>query len=358
MSALVRAYLIPAAVFQSVIIGGGYGTGREVVEYVSRLGLYSGLFSCCVIAVLFGLVLAISFAYAQKFHCYDYRRFLKHLLGRCWFVYEMLFVALLIVVVAVVMSAAADTAFGGFGIPKPITTAAVLVAVIVLSFFGRDLVQQIMLGWTSLLMLCIAVFIATGLARSWSGFFEFGVEQGAGAALLSGSKFAIYNSALVPVLLYSVRGVNSQRTALAAGLLAGIFGALPALLIHLIFSPQLERIIDMSVPTLGALKLLDFGAAVPVFYVVLFGTVVLTAVGVLQGLAERIDGWRVEGGLAVMGPINRAAICSMVVLASVALAQFGIVALVAKGYGALSWGFFLVFTVPLLTLGISRVARR
>lgn len=33
-----KAWIVPGAVFQSVIVGGGYGTGREVVEYVSSAG--------------------------------------------------------------------------------------------------------------------------------------------------------------------------------------------------------------------------------------------------------------------------------------------------------------------------------
>jgi uncharacterized membrane protein YkvI len=39
------------------------------------------------------------------------------------------------------------------------------------------------------------------------------------------------------------------------------------------------------------------------------------------------------------------------------LSQVGIVALIAKGYGTLAWGFLLVFTLPLLTLGTWRIIR-
>ena len=36
-SATFKKYLLPGFVFQSVTIGGGYGTGRELVEYFGRL---------------------------------------------------------------------------------------------------------------------------------------------------------------------------------------------------------------------------------------------------------------------------------------------------------------------------------
>ena len=37
-----RRYVMPGLVFQGVLIGGGYGTGREIVEYFMRWGDSSG----------------------------------------------------------------------------------------------------------------------------------------------------------------------------------------------------------------------------------------------------------------------------------------------------------------------------
>ena len=42
-SRFVRVYVVPGAVFQSVMIGGGYGTGREIVEFFTSFGLLGGL---------------------------------------------------------------------------------------------------------------------------------------------------------------------------------------------------------------------------------------------------------------------------------------------------------------------------
>ena len=35
---LFAAYLLPAIIAQSMIIGGGYSTGREIVQYTGRFG--------------------------------------------------------------------------------------------------------------------------------------------------------------------------------------------------------------------------------------------------------------------------------------------------------------------------------
>lgn len=41
-SRFIRVYVIPGAVYQSLMVGGGYGTGREIVEYFTRFGLFGG----------------------------------------------------------------------------------------------------------------------------------------------------------------------------------------------------------------------------------------------------------------------------------------------------------------------------
>ena len=40
---LTRVFLIPSAVFLSVVFGGSYGSGREVVEFISKNGPMGGL---------------------------------------------------------------------------------------------------------------------------------------------------------------------------------------------------------------------------------------------------------------------------------------------------------------------------
>ena len=44
-SYLPRVVLIPSAVFLSAIFGGAYGSGREVVEFMTRYGPIGGLLS-------------------------------------------------------------------------------------------------------------------------------------------------------------------------------------------------------------------------------------------------------------------------------------------------------------------------
>lgn len=354
----VTAFLIPAGVFQSVIVGGGYGTGREVVQFVTRHGGPGGYLATCVIAAGFALVLALSFALAHRWQAWDYRHFLKRLLGPAWVVYEGLFVALLVLVLAIVGAAAGELVLELLRVPYATGVAATFAVVVALNYFGRRMVERCLFGWSVLVMVALAVLVASvavhGGPRIAAGYAEPPVFHG---AALDGFRFAVYNSALVPVLLYCVKPLRSERHALLSGTIAGLAGALPAAALHTAFLAHYPGIVDAALPTYELVLAADARAAVLVYVVVLLGTIMLTAAGVLQGVNTRLDGWRADLGRAPLPAAGHAAVAGAVLAASLALARFGIVDLVAQGYGTLAWGFFAVFTLPLVTLGAWRLAR-
>ncbi|MEQ8663416.1 MAG: hypothetical protein RLW62_21575, partial [Gammaproteobacteria bacterium] len=243
---------------------------------------------------------------------------------------------------------------GGFGLPHAPAVGVVLGAVLVLNYCGRRLVERALGAWTVLLMAGLALFVIAVLGGDADGAAPGAVQDapGALAAARSGLQFAVYNSALIPVLVYCVAHLERRREALVAGLLAGFGGALPALLLHLCFMTHYPAVIDAPIPTWWLLDAIGATAWLPLYFTLLAGTIVLTAVGVLQGVNERLDGWRADRGEPPLPPAAHALIAAALVATSLLLARYGIVDLVARGYGALAWGFLLVFTVPLLTRGI------
>jgi uncharacterized membrane protein YkvI len=90
-----RSYIMPGLVFQGVIIGGGYGTGRELVEYFARYGPIGGVLGMWgVTMVVWAVVLALTFVFARVFRHYDYRSFLIELLGPFWVAIVLLLASL------------------------------------------------------------------------------------------------------------------------------------------------------------------------------------------------------------------------------------------------------------------------
>jgi uncharacterized membrane protein YkvI len=44
-------------------------------------------------------------------------------------------------------------------------------------------------------------------------------------------------------------------------------------------------------------------------------------------------------------------------LLGIIISGFGLTELIAKGYGTISWGFFVLYVVPILTLGVYKLAK-
>ena len=55
-----RKYFLPGFIFQSLIIGGGYGTGREIVEFFLKFGPVHGLWNMLITTIIWSVVLALA----------------------------------------------------------------------------------------------------------------------------------------------------------------------------------------------------------------------------------------------------------------------------------------------------------
>ena len=80
MSKLVRL-LIPGLVLQGLIIGGGYATGRELIEFFLQYGLGATWFGLALTASVWSVVFAVAFAFARETSSYNYGAFTKALFG-------------------------------------------------------------------------------------------------------------------------------------------------------------------------------------------------------------------------------------------------------------------------------------
>jgi uncharacterized membrane protein YkvI len=354
---LLRIYVLPGAILQSVNIAGGYGTGRELVEFFTRHGMGNGLAGMLLATTLMSLVFAVSLALARRYRAYDYRSFFKVLLGRGWFLFEILAVALFILVLAVMGAAAGEILSRELGVPRVAGGAALLVGVVVLNFFGRDWVTRVLAGWSAFLYLVfIAYFVAVVIASPplREGAFAWQVES---AWLVSALQYALYNVAAVPIILYAARAIETERQAVLAGLTGGVITMLPAAMFHLSFAGAYPAIIHESLPVYVMFEQLSLPWLQVLYLVVLFGTFVETGAGNIQGLIERLDSWWQERHGRTLTRGAHAGVAVLALTLSAVLSVVGVVDLIAGGYGRIAWGYLVIFLIPLFTVGIYRLAR-
>ena len=147
-----RRYLLPGLVFQSVVIAGGYGTGREIVEFFLTLGPLRGLLAMVLVTMtIWSLVAAVSYELARRFQTYEYRSFFRQLLGRGWIGFEICYAALLLLVLAVIGAAAGSIVQETFGLPYSTGVIGILLAVGALVFLSSSAIERVMSGWSLVL---------------------------------------------------------------------------------------------------------------------------------------------------------------------------------------------------------------
>ncbi len=353
-----QKYLLPGFVFQSVVIAGGYGTGREILEFFLMQGPVNGLLAMVLVsAVIWSVVAAASFEFARVFCTYDYRTFFKELLGPAWFLFEISYIALMLIVLAVIGAAAGSMLQETFRLPYAIGVGGIMLAVGFLVFRGSATIEKALAAWSFVLYgVYVVLFV-------WS-FARFGSDIGrafAGSSLgtgwfVAGVKYAAYNLSVIPAVLFVVRHAHTRREAVGAGILAGPIAMIPGLLFYITMVGHYPTILDRTVPANYVLELLGSRTFQIVFQVVLFGTLIETGTGLIHAVNERIAGVAEERGHHLVRFIRPAVALGFLGLATV-LSRVGLIRLIEKGYGTLTWVFLVVFVVPVLTRGVWKLVR-
>ncbi len=349
--------LIPGAVLQSVMIGGGYGTGREVVEYFTRFGAGPGLLGLALAGAGIAVVFALSLELARRANAYDYRTFFKALLGRFWVSYEVLLLLLVMLVLGVISAASQGMLLRLFpGLSPGLSTLLFVLATVGLILFGRTWVTRILTFWSFVLYAAFAALLGMVWLRFGEGlgaaFSTPGTSEG---WALSALRYVGYNVTAVPVVLFAARALRSQRDTAIAGALGGVLAILPAVALHLCFLALGPAVYDgVALPLFSVLDVLAAPMLTLCLSVVLLGTFLETALGDLQGLLERMDRWREERHGAPFSPWGHGAMALLLLVAAAVLGRLGVVALIGEGYGTLAWGFILVYILPVLVWGLRR----
>jgi uncharacterized membrane protein YkvI len=348
-----KTYLLPGLIFQSVVIAGGYATGRELVEFFLSKGPLTGLAGMAVSTLVWGAVLSISFEFARMTKSYNYREFFQHLLGPAWFLFEIAYMFMLLLVLAIIGSAAGDMMQYTFRIPALLGTLFLMGAVGILTFYGTDLVERFMSGWSFLLYGTYVVFLIWGFSlfgkEISEQFRQSSLEQG---WFSSGAEYAGYNLAVVPAILFCLAHIQTRREALISGALAALLAIVPGILFYCVMVGMYPEIVEVSVPVNAILSTFDARWFEIGFQIVVFGTFIETGTGLLHALNERIA-YSVENKGKSMPNFARPAIAvSALVFAIFVGDTIGLVALIASGYGLLTWAFIAIFVIPVLTIGV------
>ncbi|MBT8047266.1 MAG: hypothetical protein HKN57_07520 [Xanthomonadales bacterium] len=353
-----RRYLLPGLVFQSICIAGGYGTGRELVEFFLQYGPVGGLLGMLPATLIVSATCMIGFELARMFRTYDYRSFLKVLLGRGWFIYEIAYLTAILLILAVIGSATGTVLTETFQVPGILGTIMLLGLIAFLAFWGTGLIENFLSAWSFILY---GVYLGLFLLSIYSfgpaimnAVTTHAAEPG---WFLSGTRYGALQLALLPAILFATAHIKERREALIAGALAGPLLMIPAALFFFAMLAHYPAILERPVPVNYILQMLGSTTLLILFPIVLIGTFIETGTGMIHAFNERI-----AGGLDAIGKtlpdFARPIIAAALIVSALLLSRWGIIELIAVGYTAMTWVFIGIIVVPLLTIGLWKVARK
>jgi uncharacterized membrane protein YkvI len=354
-----QRYLLPGLAFKAVVIGGGYATGRELVEFFFPAGPLGGLWGTILAMAVWSLVCASAFMLARAASAYDYRSFFKTLLGPLWWLFEAVYLPFLILILAVVAAAAGEIGAAVFALPQIAGTLALVIAIAAVTSFGNRGAETLFRYASSFIYLVYAIFLVIAFAR-------FGDRIGPALALdvptdgwiTGGLTYASYNVVAVVAVLPFVRNLATAREAAVAGALAGPLAMLPALLFFLCMAAFYPDIATAPLPSAFMLDAMGTPWLAVLFQLMIFCALLETGVGVVNSLNERIGEAIRRGRSDPLPPLARLAISATLLLVCAFLAaRLGLVALIASGYGAFGYIMLGVFVLPLLVM-TPRLLRR
>ncbi|NCC68905.1 MAG: hypothetical protein EOM14_12065 [Clostridia bacterium] len=353
-----QRYVLPGLIFQSVVIAGGYGTGAEIAQYFFPYGPLGGLLAMCLVTFLFwAVVSAITFEFARVFRTYDYRSLMKGLLGKAWWLFEICYIVLLLIVLAVVCAAAGIQVNALLGISKWFGIIALAAGVAYLVLKGTAAIEKFLSYWSYLLYAVYMLFLVITFVKFGGNIgSNMVVAENSGSWLFGGATYAFYNLACIPIALFATRDAENTKEAVGSSLLAGAIGILPAILLFLAMSAFYPEIASSEVPVNVVFDALNMPWLRTIFTVVLFGTLVETGSGFIKAVTDRLEGTFKDGNKESPNWLRPVVTFTCIIL-GVCVSTFGLTGLIAKGYGTITWGFFVLYVIPVLTVGVYKLAK-
>ncbi len=345
--------LVPGLVFQAVLVGGGYATGRELISFYISSGPLGGLMAMIVTTAIVSTTMMAVLEISRKFAAYDYATFFRMLIGPGWVLFEIAYIVLLILVLSIVGAAAGEITNGMSGLPKLLGTTVLVGASTVVLLFGSGAVKRVLSYWSVFLYLCyIAFFILFVSKLGYLSKQLIATTPVGDDVFLNGLRYAGVNINCFVSILFLCQQLKSRRESFISGALVGPLAMIPGILFYFAMMAFYPEIRHESVPLNFLLAKLNSPAFELLFQIAILGTLLQTGVGMLHSVNERVSA-AFNSRSRAMPQWLRAATALFLMIFSITVADWiGLVSLIDNGYGFLSWVFILLTFVPVFTVGV------
>ena len=257
---------------------------------------------------------------------------------------------------AVIGAAAGEITGATFGLPPIVGTLALMTLIGILTFNGSQTIKRVLAGW-SILLYAVYILLFVLAYKALGGDISETYSQATSGEgwISSGILYSGYNLAVVPAVLFVISEHKKRRETIGAGLIAGAIAVIPAMLFFVAMMGKYPEIGTQPVPASFLMSALDIRWLELIFQVVIFGTFVETGAAMLHAVNQRIETSFTERDKAMPRIARPIVAVAFLVIAIYAGQAFGIVNLIASGYGILTLAFIAILILPLMTVGLWKI---
>lgn len=356
-------YLLPGVILQSVLIGGGYATGREIYQYGAMFGSM-GWMSGITIAIGFSLFAFLTFEICRINKVYDYKNFIKQIIGPLWPVMDILTILIAILLIAV-MAAATGSIFAQVGLPSFLGNVVIIVVVGILNFFGDRIIEQFESIGTILLYCGYILFTIIVIARKGDHIGEVFATHSTVAydgkvtvmlCIWTGIIYVAYNINAIPMGMFTLKRQTSRKETVLSGLFAGLLMVIPWFLSYfamMCFYGDLSIVgPEVETPWTMMINAVNGGPALLTLFGIVMGwTLIETATGCIHMIIDRFDIAMQQRGGEELGRNKRGIIAVATLVMALICSRIGVVDLIGAGYTYLAYGFIIFYLLPTLVIG-------
>ncbi|WP_409305221.1 hypothetical protein [Peribacillus sp. SCS-155] len=279
-----------AAVYVGTIVGAGFATGKEIVEFFTQYGFY-GFLGILMSGYIFIFTGAKMMILSSRMGAASYEEFNRFLFGRRMAAaVNILFLFMLLGVTAVMISGAGAVFEEQLGFSR---TAGVLFTIIAASivlmlgikglFAVNSFVVPIMISFS--VMLCVLTLMNTGVTES---FYTVPAKGITWQTVLSPFAYTAFNLSLSQAVLVPVaKEVNDEKLIKRGAILGGVFLTVILLTGH--FSlVTLPGVGQYEIPSAELMKNVASSFYL-IFILVIYGEIFTSVIGNIFGLQQQIS---------------------------------------------------------------------
>jgi uncharacterized membrane protein YkvI len=345
MKKLLRIFVIASA-FIGVIVGAGFASGQEVLQYFTSFGLL-GILAALVSTVLFAYVGMMLVWLGSKAQTTSYNKVIYKIshFKIVGFIVDCVLVFTLFGVGVVMIAGAGANLNQQFGLPHVVGSILMAVLVLLVGMLKVDKVINIISSITPFLIIVVIIISIYSFVTMDGSFAELDSTAKSHGPFfpnwfIAGLNYATFNTSVGAAMSIVMGSAEKDRkTAAIGGLVGGLGLGLLILLSYFAIFAKIEEVGDLELPMLGIVN--DISPILGIIMaVILFGMIFNTAISMFFSFVSRF----------VEVETRRFHIVLIITLiAGVLLSFVGFTDLVSKFYGAIGYMGLALIVVLIIT---------